>query len=500
MMVPNIILSFTHKEAFLNVQGNKTLEVFEQIGRLGCFFFMVINIPYTWFDFYIPFGYSIYLGVNYALLGAYLFTWIILWKKDTLVRQILLSVLPSLIFLFSSIMIASIPLFLTAIIFSISHVMLSIKNVLPKERKEHRKRRVLLTSIGIVLYMGLIGFTALLILGNYSKSSLAKLEKMTPEEMIQYDCYKKDVKISYALIKDGKTSFFIYGDKGLEEEKTLYDYEIGSLSKTYLGLFFAKMISEGKCSLDDSIAKYLELPKKEYYPTIRRLLTHTSGYQGYYFEPEMVYNKYAQISNDFYGISKTKILTKIGQVNLKNQDYSFQYSNFGIAVLGLVIEAIYEDSFTNVMNDFIVNELGLNSTGAAKQKGNLKGYWKWKEEDGYLPAGSIISNINDMAFYLSTLMNDSLSYVNFSLESLKEIEMHNSFYESLGIHMDSIGMTWIHDDYDHFTWHNGATTAFNSYLAFNDEKTLGIVLLANLNSNDHIPLTVIGNRLLKEQA
>ena len=49
IMIPNIIFAIKNKEGFENKRKNRFLEVAEQIGRIGCFVFMIINIPGTWF-------------------------------------------------------------------------------------------------------------------------------------------------------------------------------------------------------------------------------------------------------------------------------------------------------------------------------------------------------------------------------------------------------------------------------------------------------------------
>ena len=45
IMIPNIIFAVRCKEGFQNKWSNKFVEVAEQIGRFGCFGFMIINIP-----------------------------------------------------------------------------------------------------------------------------------------------------------------------------------------------------------------------------------------------------------------------------------------------------------------------------------------------------------------------------------------------------------------------------------------------------------------------
>ena len=52
IMVPNIIYACKCRDGFVNKWSNKGVEIAEQIGRFGCFGFMVINIPGTWFGWW----------------------------------------------------------------------------------------------------------------------------------------------------------------------------------------------------------------------------------------------------------------------------------------------------------------------------------------------------------------------------------------------------------------------------------------------------------------
>lgn len=45
VMIPNIIFAIKCKDGFANKWENKYVEAIEQIGRFGCFGFMIINIP-----------------------------------------------------------------------------------------------------------------------------------------------------------------------------------------------------------------------------------------------------------------------------------------------------------------------------------------------------------------------------------------------------------------------------------------------------------------------
>ncbi|MGN1235004.1 MAG: hypothetical protein ACI4U2_03380 [Christensenellaceae bacterium] len=91
---------------------------------------MVFNIPHTYLGFYFPFGKIVYIVVNAVLVLAYCSIWLIFWKKNGLTKALLLSVIPSVMFLFSGVMIASIPLSVFAVMFAISHILISVKNAI----------------------------------------------------------------------------------------------------------------------------------------------------------------------------------------------------------------------------------------------------------------------------------------------------------------------------------------------------------------------------------
>ena len=128
IMIPNIIFAIRCKEGFENKWSNKFVEVAEQIGRFGCFGFMIINIPGTWFGWWSDEAFAIYLIVDTILVVLYCAIWIICFKKSSIFRALALSVIPSVLFLFSGIMSRSVLLLIAAILFAPSHILLSYKN------------------------------------------------------------------------------------------------------------------------------------------------------------------------------------------------------------------------------------------------------------------------------------------------------------------------------------------------------------------------------------
>ena len=117
------------KDGFDNKWNNKYVEVTEQVGRLGCFGFMIINIPGTWFGWWSDEAFALYLIVDTILVLLYCVIWIICFKKNSVFRALALSIIPSMLFLFSGIMSRSVLLIIASVLFAPSHIVISYKNV-----------------------------------------------------------------------------------------------------------------------------------------------------------------------------------------------------------------------------------------------------------------------------------------------------------------------------------------------------------------------------------
>lgn len=356
-------------------------------------------------------------------------------------------------------------------------------------------------KIRIVRIISIIIFVLCIIVGGFfciGSYRMSLIPSMTFEEMLCYTTKNNDdAIITVGTIRGGKMEFEVYGSNGEEIQSEKHEYEIGSLTKTFTTSLLCKAINEGKITLESSIDDYLNLTPKEYYPNLRRLVTHTSGYKGYYLERQMILNFFNGQKNDFYGISEEMLKKKIGKISLKNKDYDFKYSNFGLSVVGSIVSQIYDTDYTNLMNSFIHNELGLKNTKISDGTGDLNGYWDWNSDDGYLPAGGITSIITDMMKYVELQMSDKTQYLPQAHKIIANINATTRKYEKMGIRMDAIGIGWMIDTENNIIWHNGGTSNFNSYIAFDKEKQVGVVILSNLPPNYRIPATIMGIKLIK---
>ena len=74
-------------------------------------------------------AFALYLIVDTILVMLYCAIWIICFKKNSVFRALALSIIPSMLFLFSGIMSRSVLLIIASVLFAPSHIMISYKNV-----------------------------------------------------------------------------------------------------------------------------------------------------------------------------------------------------------------------------------------------------------------------------------------------------------------------------------------------------------------------------------
>lgn len=353
-----------------------------------------------------------------------------------------------------------------------------------------KKKIKILASFLIVIVI--LYFIFNFISGIVYKNKMKEISVYSSSQMIDYTLKNnKNAIISIAIYDKSGITYNIYGG----EYNLNYDYEIGSVTKTFTAMLISKAIEEGKISLDDNISNYLKL-ENIYYPTIKKIITHTSGFKPYYLSFQKIKNYFVG-GNDFYNISKEQLLEELNKTKLEDQYYNFNYSNFGISTLGLVLEKVYNRNYDKMLKEFF-KELNMNNTSVATSQGNLVGYWKWNKDDGYIPTGAIISNIEDMSKYLEILITSDESYIIKTQEPLTDVNAVNEIYKLFDVNIDKVGMTWMIDNKNNIIWHNGSTTNFNSYIGYNKEKKVGVVILSNIAAKNDVNMTLIGNKILHE--
>jgi len=304
----------------------------------------------------------------------------------------------------------------------------------------------------------------------------------------------RNARVTVGVVHNGEMSFTVFGENGRVLPGREYVYDLGSISKAITGHLFARAIHEGLLTLDGlnaSIDLFLDLPPKDHYPTIRRLLTHTSGYDFDY--PYFLPPKSTPFENPWYGITREMVMHHVRAINLEDKDHPWVYSNFGIPVAGLVLESIFNEDYASLVNRYF-RGLGLNNTRVGDGSGNLSHYYRWNTGNPYIATGGIVSTVTDMMKFVQMQM--TLPYAEYAHRVWAEVNTAFDFPE-LGNRTDAMGLGWFIDRGNNIVWHGGATDTFDTYVGFDPDKGIAVVVLSNIRSR-HIPAWIIGSRRFKE--
>ncbi|HSK72602.1 MAG TPA: serine hydrolase domain-containing protein, partial [Pyrinomonadaceae bacterium] len=183
-------------------------------------------------------------------------------------------------------------------------------------------------------------------------------------------------------------------------------FRIGSVTKQFTAALILQLVEEGKIKLDGRVTDYLPDYRKETGEkvTVHQLLNHTSGIPSYTGLPGFIANE----SRNPYAVKD--FVKKFASGDLEYEPGSkFSYNNSGYFLLGAIIEHVAGKPYAKVLQERILDPLGMKDTGydlhAPLIKKRAWGYQK--TPNGYvnaayldmsLPyaAGSMYSTVEDL--------------------------------------------------------------------------------------------------------
>ena len=303
---------------------------------------------------------------------------------------------------------------------------------------------------------------------------------------------KPNMKMTIGVLNDGQASYKLFDATGEIPYKS-YTYEIGSAGKTLTTSLLAKYVASGAMALDDSVAKYIpELGRDRYFPTLRRLATHTAGYPVHLpmsrQEMEMVLS-YQSLKKPISGMKLLEmdfdkmIATAKGET-LTDRDYEWQYSNLGMALLGCAVGRAAGTSFADAMAKFITEDLKLPSTCAGNGGGDLlAGYDVQHRHVGNmnLDAGNYITPAGNF----TSCARDMLEFAR--LNAYEEINCLKLCHQRHDVNAPGHDMGlgwWIDPSRPSVYYHSGNTDGFASMIAFDKQKKNAVVILTNVQDYD----------------
>ena len=209
-------------------------------------------------------------------------------------------------------------------------------------------------------------------------------------------------------------------DRELKVANTLDTrFRIASMNKMFTATSIMQLVQAGKITLTAPLGTYVtDYPNKNVASsvTIDHLLTHTGG-TGDIFGPD-------------FDAHRLELRTMDDYVNLYGQrDVAFApgtrwaYSNYGMLLLGVVIERVSGQSYYEYVDEHVYKIAGMTRSGSEPETARVEGRsvaytWdhaqaSWVPATSMLPyrgdaAGGGYSTVGDLMKFATALMNDKL--------------------------------------------------------------------------------------------
>jgi CubicO group peptidase (beta-lactamase class C family) len=309
--------------------------------------------------------------------------------------------------------------------------------------------------------------------------------------------------LALAIVKDDHVVYAKgFGVRKQGEDKpvdTSTLFAIGSASKAFTAASLAMLVDEGKLTWDDAATKHLPglqlfdpLATREL--SVRDLLCHRGGLP----RGDLLW----------YGspYSREEILKRL---RFLKPEWSFRshfgYQNIMFLAAGQIVPRVAGISWDDFVKQRLFLPLGMkgsntsvrdlaHSDNVASPHAKLDTGVEpiaWRNIDNVAPAGSINSNVNDMAQWLRLQLGDGSLDGQRLLSAASLREMHapqtiiprdeNFAQQYPEAHFMAYGLGWFLHDYAgrKIVEHGGAIDGMRAQVALVPEEKLGLVILAN---------------------
>ncbi len=290
------------------------------------------------------------------------------------------------------------------------------------------------------------------------------------------------------------------------DERTLF--AIGSNTKSFTSTAAAMLVDDGKLKWNDRVTRWL--PSFQLFDpyvtrelTLRDVMSHRSGLgrrgDGLWYGT---------------GYSRDEILQRIRYLE-PNAGFRTEmgYQNIMFLAAGQIVGKAAGSSWDEVIRTRILQPLGMTtssvvlgglasqsdvSTPHAIESGQAR-IIPWRNIDNIAPAGSINSNVVEMAQYLRFHLGNG-TYKGQKLVSSANLGVTKTPHINAGgvgdsvTHFSAYGLGWVLMDYrgKKIAWHNGGIDGMLSEMWTVPEAGLGVVVLTNGSPHPAGPVVVMG--------
>ena len=297
------------------------------------------------------------------------------------------------------------------------------------------------------------------------------------------------------LLPNGETKFYNYGQyskRNGETADSLTLYEIGSITKTFTATLINRYLKDALGTSLSNVFSNVDNPNLERI-TLSDLRNHAAGVPrlSKQFSPEDWSDPFNGYSNDLLKIELQSLTPDTSE--------TWSYSNFGYGILGRALEVTTNQTFDDLMGK-LLREAGMTNTflkisSNQSQKlaeptnvGTANSHWNFTGPSRY--AGGLVSCTRDLLYYLKYQKETNPLFGSDSLESLIQTGVPNLGEDQL-FYRDG----WFvlrPESNTSVLLHNGGTGGFISFIGYNKNTDVGVVVLSNsVSIVDDIGLKIV---------
>jgi len=226
---------------------------------------------------------------------------------------------------------------------------------------------------------------------------------------------KRFTSVSIGVVSDKKSITGHYGELTKKQGNKPTDqtiYEIGSVSKTMVGLLTAYAFADGKLSLNENINQYIDnqldkVSTTSQPITIQQLLTHTSGL------PRGV----EQLGLTEETVNKQSFIKAMNKFDASKLKGQYHYSGAGSELLSYILEQVYHKPFDTLLKQTLRERAGMLNTQVNLSKTQMP-FFAYGYDDKNEVAKSHV-DLNKLwggSGFVKSTMTDLISYMKLQLQ------------------------------------------------------------------------------------
>jgi CubicO group peptidase (beta-lactamase class C family) len=335
-----------------------------------------------------------------------------------------------------------------------------------------------------------------------SNPMLSSMDKKVDTVARAYIQKANTVGLIIGILENGKVSTYSYGETIKKNGKLPNSdnfFELGSITKTFTATLLAYYVNQGKVKLTDPVTKFLpdsvaENPELKGI-TLLNLSNHTSGLARI---PDNLISHATDPLDPYKDYTKTLLYQYLKSCKLESKPgEKYAYSNLAVGLLGSILERVGKETFQQMVREIICRPLGMYSTDQYLnplltprfvQVYNTAGLptepWDF---DVLAACGALRSTLNDMMLYAKANLHPGTDELSKAIELTHKTTFNKDVKIGLAWHIITV------DGIDYY-FHNGGTNGSSSFLAFNNEKNIAVVILSNAAENTD----ALGTGILKK--